>query len=68
MPESVTVPVPFCCTAPVPLMLLVTFKAASLRLNARATPLWATGPLPRLPALPPLPTCTVPPEMVVPPA
>lgn len=64
LPESVTVPLPFCCKEPVPLMLLESVKLPE-RFRARV-PLFDTLP-PREPVAPPLPICRVPPVIRVPP-
>ena len=58
-------PVPACVRLPLPLMTPPNVEAPG-RLKTR-TPLSISGPVPKLPATMPLPTCSVPPEIVVPP-
>ena len=57
-------PVPICLTAPAPEIAPLKV-AVSERLKA-SVPLFVTPPA-MLPEVPPLPSCSVPPEIVVPP-
>ena len=65
MPDRNEVPVPACTTLPVPVILPVKFRPASVRLNCN-TPLSVMFPV-MLPVAAALPSCRVPPLMVVPP-
>jgi hypothetical protein len=58
-----SLPVPSCCSPPVPLIALATVKVSE-RLKARVA-LLTTLPLPSVPAVPPLPIWRMPPLMVV---